>query len=314
MNKWVRANNWVGQHLFYVVVSAVALGLFFPISKFAYVKQTTIGIFAYITFITSLGTGFRTFIRVMKTPLIPLWILFLLHFAVPVAAWGIGNLFYPGDAAMRMGLLINASIPLAVTSILWTSIAGGNIAISIMSVTLDTMIAPLLLPLFFMVVVGTAIEINYASMIIQLFGMVTIPSLSAMLITDATKGKLDNFAKGMGGLTSRLALFFVVFFNATAVAPEIVWSLAMAKTLFVVFLLVISGYFIGFLGSFVFKTRSKEIVMTMVYSVGMRNISFGLVLAMAYFPISVAIPVILATIFQQPTAALISYIYKRFSR
>ncbi len=314
MNKWGRANDWVGRHLFYVVVSAVLMGLFIPIPQLRYTKEIVVGIFAYITFVTSLGTGLKKFLSVLKKPTIPLWILILAHLVVPAAAWIYGSLFYAGDSMMRLGLLIIASIPLAVTSVLWTSIVGGNIAVAIMVVTIDTLIAPVLLPVLFIIFVGTDIQIDYMSMVLQLFLMVTIPSVAGMLITDAAKGKLDNFAKGVGGLTSRLALFFVVFFNSAVVAPEIIWSASLVKTFLVVFLLVVSGYAIGYLGSFALKERNKEIIMTTIFSVGMRNISFGLVLAIAYFPSSVGIPVTLASIFQQPTAALISYIYRRITK
>jgi len=312
MDKWVKANDWVGSHLFYIVLSAVLLGLFVPIPQLHYLKEMVIVIFAYITFVTSLGTGFKKFISVLKKPGIPVWILILSHIIVPVFAWIYGSLFYHGDAMMRMGLLIIASIPVAVTSILWTSIVGGNIAVTILAVTIDTLIAPVLLPFMFIIIIGTHIQINYVSMVLQLFMMVTIPSIAGMLITDATKGKLDKFAKGSGGLTSRLALFFVIFFNTSLVSPEVILSASLVKTLLLVLLLVISGFAIGYLGSFALKERSWETIMAVVYSVGMRNIAFGLVLAIAYFPTAVSIPVTLAILFQQPTAALISYIYKRY--
>lgn len=311
MDKWVKANNWVGSNIFLVVFFAVTLGLFVPIPHFRYTKETVMVIFAYITFVTSLSTGFSDFIRVLKKPWVPLWILLLLHFVFPVFAWLAGNLFYPADYMTRMGLLIIASIPCAVTSILWTSMSGGNVAVTIMAVTIDTIAAPVLLPFLYMFLIGKVIEIDYMGMMLQLVCMVTIPSIAGMLINDAANGRLDGFAKGIGGLTSKLALFFVVFFNAITVAPEIVWVPALIKMLFVVFSLVIGGFLLGYFGSHIFKTRAKELIITMMYSVGMRNISFGLVLAMTYFPASVAIPVTLAVLFQQPTAAVVSHIIKR---
>jgi len=311
LDKWVRANDWVGRRLFFVVVAAVLLGFMSPLPKMSYTKDIVFVIFAYITFVTSLGTGFRKFLEVLKKPLIAVWILCLLHLGVPVFAWGLGHLFYAGEPVVRLGLLIISAIPLAVTAILWTSIAQGNLGLTIMAVTLDTLIAPLLLPVLFMLFVGAAIEIDYAGMVLQLFGMVTLPSLIAMFLTDRLHGRLDGFAKGVGGLSSRLALFLVVYFNASAVAPEISLSAQLVKLLLVVFLLVISGYVLGYFGSFVFAERDRDLTITMMYSVGMRNISFGLVLALAYFPTAVAIPVTLSALFQQPTAALTNYVFER---
>ena len=56
----------------------------------------------------------------------------------------------------------------------------------------------------------------------------------------------------------------------------------------------------------------KKTKISMIYGVGMRNISAGAVIASAYFPAEVVFPVITATLFQQILAAVYGVLIKRY--
>ncbi|EGO65878.1 bile acid:sodium symporter family protein [Acetonema longum] len=304
-------NQWFGQRMFYLVLSGIFCGFILDIPKNAfYIKPVIIGAFAYMTFITALGTSLKKFIGVLGKPWLPLWILALIHLAAPLLAWLIGLLFFPDNESVRLGFLISASIPIGVTSLIWVSITKANAALALVVVTLDTLIVPVLLPLFFKIIIGKTLQIDYLSMAYQLLIMVTIPSLIGMAANDLTHGKLTSFANSIGGLSSKVAFFLVIFLNAAIVAPSIHWSMSVLKILIVVFLTVAAGYLLGFLGSLPLKEHRRESAFTMIYTVGMRNISFGLVMAMTYFPPAVAIPIILAMLFQQPLAAIIPQLFR----
>lgn len=47
----------------------------------------------------------------------------------------------------------------------------------------------------------------------------------------------------------------------------------------------------------------------MIFNVGMRNTSFGSVLAIAYFPPAVAFPIILTLLYQHPIAAIVTQLF-----
>ncbi len=136
--------------------------------------------FAYMTFVTSLETSFKKVVSAFKNPWPSMLAVLLTHIGSPLIAWFMGYIFYINDPMIRFGLLIVAAVPMGVTSIIWTGIAGGDVAVSIMAVTLDTIIAPVLLPGFFMAVAGKFIHIDYFQMVIQLLWMVTIPSIVGM--------------------------------------------------------------------------------------------------------------------------------------
>ncbi|TWH47940.1 bile acid:sodium symporter family protein [Sporomusa sp. KB1] len=303
-------NNWLGKRMFLVVVTALILGFLMSVPDSPYVRYFLVVLFAYMTFVTALGTSLKSFIQVMGKPWIPLWVILLIHIMTPLTAWFLGNLLYADLPEMQLGLLVAAAIPVGVTSVMWTALTQGNVSISLVAVTLDTLIVPALLPAYYKIIVGQAVMINYTSLIIQLVLMVTIPSILGMVLYDWTGGKTAAFAKGIGGLTSKLALFIVIFFNGAFVSPAIHLSWDIIQMIAVALIMVVSAYALGYVGSLCVPNRSRDITMAMIYSVGMRNATCGLVIAITYFPPAVAVPIALLMLFQQPIAATIPTIFK----
>jgi predicted Na+-dependent transporter len=305
-------NRWLSERMFLCVLTALMLGYFISLSSSPAYHKAVMVLFAYMTFITASGTSFREFLHVLKVPRMPLYILSLVHLTFPLIAWIFGMSFFPDQPLIRFGFLIGAAIPIGVTSIMWTSIVNGNVAVSLVAVTLDTLAAPIILPLYFTFIMGTQISVNYSQMTSDLFFMITLPSLLGMLLCDLTNSRTKAFSKGLGGLTSKIALFIVIFFNASFIMPSINWNIEIIKIIAVCFMMVVSGYLLGWAGSFVLSKPSRETTLTMMYNTGMRNTASGLIIALTYFPPSVSIPITLTMIFQQPIAAIIPHIYAKF--
>ena len=301
-----KSNQWLNENMFLVVMSGMVAGFFIPLNNSPFLGVLATGLFAYMTFISALRTTFQDVVRILSKPLVPIWSLFLIHGIAPLVAWGGGLWIYPDNFYMRLGLLLGSTIPIAVTSVIWTTITDGDIALALVTVTLDTLLIPFLIPAFFRIMLGTSITINYGDMVLRLLLMVTIPSILGMLVNEFTKGRLEKFSISVGGVTAKVANMFVIFINSAIVLRNIQWNFSAVKMMIIVLGLVSVNYSIGFMGSYFLKDRRKEVVTAMIFNVGMRNTSFGSVLAISYFPASVAVPIILTLVFQQPIAAIIS--------
>ena len=308
--KW---NAWMGKRMYLGVLTALAVGFNIPVGDSPGLRIALTALFAYSTFATALETSFLQFGKVLSRPWISLWILFLVHIGTPLTAWLVGCLFYPDDVNIRTGLLVAASVPVGITSVIWTSLVKGNVAVSLVTLALDTLLVPAFLPVFFLVVIGQAIALDYKDMALQLLYMITIPSIAGMTLHDLFKEKAVTFAKGFGGLTAKLTFFTVILLNAAMVAKVINWSAAMVKMILVCGLMVALGFVLGYLGSFAVKGRPRDITLAMVYNVGLRNISSGLVLALAHFPPAVAVPITLYILFQQPLASIVPPLFNRLA-
>lgn len=309
--KIIQWNDWISNHMFVVTTVALLTGFSIRIPDSPLVRLLVIALFGYMTFITALTISVKSFIKILHQPWLPFWTLLLIHIGTPAIAWLAGAIFYADDPHTRLAYLIFASLPVGVTSVIWAAITQGNVALSLVTVTLDTLIVPLFIPFYFKLIVGQTIAINYSKMLVDLLCMITLPSLLGMALHDWTKGKVVSFAKGAGGLISKIGFFVIIFINATLVAPEIIWNASMVKILLITLLVVIAGYYLGYLGSFAVKGHPRDVQMAMIYNVGLRNLSFGLVLALTYFPKSVAIPITVGILYQQPIAAIIPHLLKK---
>ncbi|HEX7057210.1 MAG TPA: hypothetical protein VF260_08460, partial [Bacilli bacterium] len=112
--------------------------------------------------------------------------------------------------------------------------------------------------------------------------------------------------------TSKMALFLVVAVNAAAIAPqakEISGDLPLLIPGIAVVIVV--SYVLGWASGLFFHDRGLTIALT--YSTGMRNISLGLVLGLAYFDAKAVVPVIITTLIQQPAAAAVNWLFAKFS-
>lgn len=190
--------------MFLLTLVGLLAGCLFPVSNSSSLRLTVIVLFAYATLVTSMSASFKHFVIVLKQPLVPLWILFLTHLFTPLIAWIVGVTLYPDDPHVRLGFLIAASVPIGVSSLLWTALTKGYVALSLVAVTLDTTIVPVILPAFFKLIVGKSIHIDYWGMALQLMLMVTLPGIIGMIWHDHSSGKVMAFYEGFGGLTSKL--------------------------------------------------------------------------------------------------------------
>ncbi|MDF2874162.1 MAG: bass: bile acid transporter [Sporomusa sp.] len=309
-----KVTAWLGQRMFLIVLSALLIGFISPISDSAALRAIVIGAFAYMTFVTALDTSFKEFLQVLKRPVIPIWILMLIHIVSPLIAWLTGLILFAGNQSVQLGYLLGASTPIGVTSVIWTALTQGNVSIALVAVTLDTLIVPVMLPFFFKVVIGQTLHIDYVQMMVQLLLMVTVPSILGMTLHDYSREILTPVIKTAASFISKIAFFAVIFVNAAIVGPSISWDISTLKIVLITMFLVAAGYLIGFLGSYVFKDRSKETALAMIYCVGLRNISFGLVLALTFFPPPVAVPITMFILFQQPFAAMIPYLFQKINK
>ncbi|WP_088227610.1 bile acid:sodium symporter family protein [Desulfosporosinus sp. FKB] len=312
LERFAAWNSWLNRRMFFLVLAAIMTGFVTAIPKTPLSSRLVVILFAYMTFVSALNTSIKEFFRVLKKPWVAVWILCLVHLVMPIIAWGIGIIFYPQDVYIRMGFLIQSEIPIAVTSLIWTSIVGGDMALSIVALTMDTLVSPFLLPLFFSLVLGETVHFDYLTMFWQLVTMVSLPSISGMIIHDLTNNQLSRFTNSIGGFSSKIAIFLLVALNAGGVSSQIQWDLGLVKLLMIIGLLVASGYCLGYIGALPYWHKDYSTVVSMAYNIGMRNIAFGVVLAMAYFPTQVAIPVTLATFFQHPLAAIVAQILRKF--
>jgi predicted Na+-dependent transporter len=269
-------------------------------------------LFGFMTFSGSLGSGFRDLVRTVSQPWYLLASLLILHVAIPLIAFAIGSVLFHGDDYVITGLLLGVVIPTGVTSFIWVSVYRGNAPLTLSIILIDTLLSPYIVPHSLALLVGAKVSMDTWAMTKGLFWMVVVPSLAGMALNQLSKGRVKETLAPKLAPFSKICIGFVVAINGGVVAPYLkpfTWRLAaIALT---VLLIAVMGYSLGWLLSRLMRW-DRGITICMTFNSGMRNISAGAVLAVAYFPAPVAIPVILGILFQQVLASLFGLLLGRF--
>lgn len=304
MEKLNRVNAFVGGHFPWFVLACVSLGVLFP-DVFSPLSRVTMGLFAFMTFASSLGGGFRDLAGVFLRPLPVVVTLALLHIVMPLVTLGLGTLLFPDAPLFTTGLVLEYAIPTGVASLMWVSMCGGNAPLCLSVVLLDTILSPMVIPLSLKLLVGSVVEMDTVGMMRDLLVMVAIPALAGMALFQATKGRVAVTLKPPLEPFAKVAMLLIILSNATGCAP---FLRSIDRTLVLVMLAVFLLCLLGFLAGYWaakwmgvdFPTRE-----TMCLNTGLRNISAGAVLAAQYFPADVMFPVAFSPLFLQITTSLI---------
>jgi len=269
-------------------------------------------IFAFMTFAGSLNSNFKSLQQVIAHPLPLLIALFTLHLLMPLWAWGIGHVVFPGDMYTITGLILGMVIPTGITSVLWVSIYRGHIALTLSLILIDTLLSPFIVPFTMSLLIGQRVEMDVIGMMGGLFGMVVIPSLIGMFLNQASRGKVKDVLAPHLAPFSKLSLSVVVMINGAVVAPYLrMIDLKLVIIAFIVFIIAFTGYLFTFLLGTLLK-QDKETIVALTFTGGMRNISAGAVLAISYFPAAVAVPVVIGMLFQQILASIYGVFISKF--
>jgi predicted Na+-dependent transporter len=271
-------------------------------------------VFALMTFQSALGCGWRDVGNAFRRPGPVLAVLAALHVAMPALALGVGWALFRGEPEIVAGIVLEFAIPTGIISLVWIGIAGGDAALGLSVVLLDTLLAPVVVPAVLVAAlraVGAegSVRIDGAMAWALLRGlafMVALPAAAAVGVNQATGGRVkETWMKWLSPWT-KLGFIVVITLNATglrAYAERPSWLLAgVVATMGV---LAVVGLLAGVAAALSVRAGPEERA-TMILDTGLRNISAGATIAAAYFPgQAVLLPVMAATLFQQVTTAFV---------
>ena len=267
--------------------------------------------FAGTTFIGSLRIDFNAFLQTMKRPKGIFVVMLILRVLMPLLAFGFGLIFFPNDIYTRTGLLLFGLLPIAINSVLWTVIIKGNVALTLSIVLLDTILSPFVLPFSILIFTGANIDLDTFGIMRSLLLMVVLPSLIGMSLNQFSKGEFGQKWSTPLAPYAKILLLAVIMINGGSIRryfPPI--DLGLIGIMTSITILAIIGYILSWKLAKWFKLSEQD-VKAVVFSGGMRNMSTGVVIAVAYFPPAAAIPIVTGIFFQQIVCATIAKLLER---
>ena len=295
MQKLSQWDRFLGSYFPWFVLACATTGVLFPDT------------FSWLNGSITMGQLGRVFLR----PLPVVITLVLLHVVIPLLTLGLGNLLFPDAPLFTIGLVLEYVIPTGVASLMWVGICGGNEPLCLSIVLLDTLAAPVVIPLSLKLLVGSVVEVDTWGMMGDMMIMVALPALAAMTVYQVTGGRAAVTLKPRLALFAKLALLIVITANATS-CSSFLRSIdrPLVLVMATVFLLCLFGFLAGYWAAKLlgldFPTRA-----TMCLNTGLRNISAGSVLALQYFPAQVVFPVAFTPLFLQFTTSIIVKVLMR---
>jgi len=266
--------------------------------------------FAFMTFTGALGMDFKDFKTVREHPKAILLSIAFLHIIMPVWAYFLSTVIF-NDQLLTIGFVIAVGVPTGVTSVIWVTITRGNLPLTLSIILIDTVLAPIILPLMLLAVSGEMVSIDTLGLMAGLFWMIVLPTMLGILVNQLSKGRAkDTLAKTLAPF-SKLSLMLIIMINGSVIAPYFYdFSWEILGVVMLVLSIVITGYLFALpLAHFLLKDPS--VITSFIFNAGMRNISVGVVIATTYFPAKVAMPVVFCILFQQVLASFFSkYIQK----
>lgn len=281
----------------------LAMGVLFPQVTGLFLPFVTV-LFAFMTFQGSLGSSFGQIGQVFRRPLPLLAALFVLHVWMPLLARLAGGALFGADANLVAGIVLEFVVPTGIVSFMWVNIYRGNAPLSLSIILVDTLLAPFLVPLSLRILLGKAVALDTAGMMLQMVFMIALPAVLGMAVNQATKGACKQRLAPSLAPFSKVAMMFVVSGNSSRVAPFVRHlTPALAGVALLILCIAATGYLWGILTAKLLR-QPRETLVSLTFNSGMRNISAGAVIAGAYFPPEVMFPVMIGTLFQQILASL----------
>ena len=304
MEKMLRINEHMKRHMPLYVMGAMVLGLLLPRVFAVFLPWMTL-LLALQTFANTLGGSARDLGAVLRRPLPIVVLFFLLHLVMPAVALVLGRLLFPHQPDLVSGLVLQFTLPAGVNTLMWAGMWGGDMALGLSMVLLDTLLSPLTIPVSLQLLLGTTVELDMSGMMGSLLVMVVVPAVLAMALYGKDEGRRARKLKQGMQLPSKLAMMLLIAANGSKCSEFFrdfdPWLLTAVA---VVLVLTTLGYVVGYLVSGVLRVRYPTRI-TMSVDVGYRNLSAGMVLAQQYFAQQALLPVALTPLFQNILVSLV---------
>lgn len=260
--------------------------------------------FGYMTFVTALKTNWRDLGNIFRKPLPLITIVVLQHLLTPFVASLIGTYGFAGQNELIVGFILAAALPVGITAVIWTGLGKGDVALSLTSATIDTLLSPIVVTVVLLVFAGRNVEIAYSAMIVSLCKMIVIPSVLGLTVHDLSKGTFHSRYIQYLGPVSFFCMCAVIMINIGTAQEAAAAMIKDAPLLiFACFAMVVFGFFSGWALARLFSFK-QAVSSSCIFCAGIRNTSAGLVIALGHLPVEASIPILLTMLFQQPAAAI----------
>lgn len=212
----------------------------------------------------------------------------LINFCViPFVAFGLGQLFFPSQPYLALGLLLAALVPTSGMTISWTGFAKGNLEAAVKMTVIGLILGSVATPFYVQFLLGATVAVDFGGIVRQIAVIVFLPMAAGYLTQQqlvkrhGQKAFQERWAPRFPAL-STLGVLGIVFIalalKARAIATHPQALLAILTPLVLLYLV---NYCLSTATGMLLLPRGDAIAL--VYGTVMRNLSIALAVAMNAF-------------------------------
>ncbi len=302
MNTWLAIGRAIGSHTAILAPASIIIGvLFSPILE--PLRPIIPTLFAVMTFHGALDIRVHDVAQVVRHPLSALAILATVHIVMPLLAYAVTLLLFPGNHDVLVGAVIEFSQPIAVMCFIWIGMVGGNVALALSVIVVSSAISPFTMPFTMSLLLGEVATVDFMSIMLDLLYMVAVPAVAGMLVNEFTHGWGSEKLAPLIFTPARVIFMLVIATNATSMVPYLShmnWTTLGVAVYILIFCM--GGFAVGTLVAWVLRRKMPD-RLAIGYTCGMRNISVGTIIAATYFSGLTTFTVLIAVMYQQILAA-----------
>ena len=297
-----RANAFLGRYFPWVILLSIAAGLGWEagedLSGFAGF------IVAMNMFAMALKCSPASFRDALRAPQRIAVATILLFGVMPAVSFVLARTLLPEASGFAPGLIMISVLPAAVTSSVWTGIARGNLPLNLTIIGTTTLLSGFVTPALLSLLVGVFVTVDTGALFRGLLVTVMIPVILGVGLHNTFRPLLPHLGAALE-LTVKVGICITLAINGSVLAPYLAeWGWLVAGFGSVVVLQTLLAYGLVYVVTKRLLGMPIDDVISMTFSVGMRNNGAGIVLALAHFGPVVAMPVIVSILVQQPLASL----------
>jgi len=299
----LKLNNVMDRFIPVMTPLSVALGLFLP-SVFLPLRPYVILLFSIMTFSGSLKLTAIELGAAVKSPAPILLFFFSSHILMPLAALFSSSVFFNNPDVIAGFILLFAG-PTAVSGFIWSAIFSGDKALGLSLILLDTLLAPLIVPLTLSLLLGTKVAMDMSGIAVSLIFMVVVPTIIGVALNETSKGAIPKKICPCLDPLAKFCLMLVISANSAAIAHVIrfndplVWGVALLCVV-----LTIAGFLLARLNGIAARCNYEKSA-ALIIAGGLKNNSAVMTIAVTFFPEAAVLPTLMSIILQQTIAATI---------
>ncbi|BAZ07502.1 arsenic resistance protein [Calothrix sp. NIES-3974] len=298
---------------FLVLLSVVAGLLLAQVEWFANLaSQIIVPLLALMLYATFLPIPLKDFRRGLGNLRVTLVSLIINFIWTPIFAWVNGAIFLANNPDFRVGLLMLMVTPCTDWYIVFTGVAGGDVALATALLPLNLLLQVILLPVYLLIFAGRLVEINPIELLQSVFLVLVVPLLIAAISRQIIrKRKGDIYFQQILAKISGLQIISLNFAIASIFAsqgqviiqrPELILELFIPVFLFFVVNFILAERIRHYLG-FSYPEYACLSCTTLA-----RNSPLSLAIAASAFPMQplISLALVIGPLIELPVMVLVS--------